>query len=201
VRPLRAPWQRALVVLGVCLVLMPPILALAGLRHDYSVLGPWVIWSFTVLQLAAAYMLAALALRSVIPGRLMSTTVSAGLVCLAVAGQVLTSVLIFERSPVLVPPGQGLRLWAVCLAVTLVLGLLPAIAAFGLGLRGLPLRPRLFGLLCGLSAGLGAEAAWRLHCPFSDLAHIFSAHLGGIASLGLLGFLVGSLWERKSARS
>jgi len=187
-------------VAAACFLLAPIIVVLAGLRTDYSVLGPRLVWSLTLLQLAASYILAAVALRLVIPAQLPSAGLSAGLVSLAILVQALASVMIFDRSQTAAPSGRAFQLWAVCLLITFALGLLPAIVAFGLGVRGLPLRARLFGLMCGLSAGFGAEAAWRLHCPFSDPAHILGAHGGAILALGLLGLLAGALWERMAFR-
>ncbi len=198
VQPLRPPWKRALLVGVSCLVLCVLILVTAGLRTDYRNLQS-VLWSVTLLQLAAAYSLAAPALRLVIPGRLPAAGLLAWLAAAGTAVQLVASALIFRHSPSFPPLGKELTTWVACLSVTVCLGILPAAAAFVLGSRGLPVRARLFGLVCGLSAGLGAEAAWRLHCPISDPLHT-TAHTSAIVFLGIMALIAGAVWERRHVR-
>jgi hypothetical protein len=200
VRPLLRPWQRALLVGVTWLFLATLVVGLGGLRSDYPVLGAPMLWSSTLAQIGVAYALIALALRLVVPAQLpaLSLLLTTGVVALATFTT--TSGLILLHSRVVSSPSDELSHWLACLTITTGLGLAPAVAGFLLGARGLPQRPRLFGLLCGLAAGIGAEAVWRLHCPYSDPEHILGAHGGAILILALLGLLAGRIWERKERR-
>ena len=77
------------------------------------------------------------------------------------------------------------------------LGLPPVLLVLWLLSRGLPLRPKVAGLLAGIGGGLVSEGVYRLHCGMSHPAHVLPWHTGAVLVMGLLGFIAGMWWERR----
>jgi hypothetical protein len=89
--------------------------------------------------------------------------------------------------------------WSLCLLCfrhELLLGLPFLLVISWLAVRALPVRPRTIGLLSGVGGGIVADATFRLICPGSDPTHVMSGHLAPIFVLGVLGYLLGFIWER-----
>jgi len=196
VTPLRPAWQRSLVVLACGLLLAAGLVWALGLRDDSAALGPVALWCFSLLQLAAVYFLFWLILKEGIPASkpsreliwiIFTAAVVLHLAIVLVSNNISTNPLPVDRAPMLA---------AVCLSFVTVLGLPLLLVGFRLVTHGLPDHWGRIGLLVGFSVGLSAEAAWRLHCPYSDWTHILSAHSVAIALLACLGALVGNLWMK-----
>jgi hypothetical protein len=161
-----------------------------GIRFDAPQLGFTLTWGASTLQLLFSLLLIVLALREAIPGTTLSRhavliTFVSGLA--AVIGITWWTWIV---SPTTVEPRANVAVWRICLGGTILLAL-PVLALAGwLVASAFPLRPRLAGALCGLGAGLMADAGWRLFCHFSEPAHVLSAHLGGVLAAGLCGALL-----------
>jgi hypothetical protein len=157
-------------------------------------LGPIALWLFSLLQLVGVYFLCWLILKEGIPG----SKPSIELIWIVFAASIVVHLAIVFVSDNIstnpLPEDQALSLTAVCLSFVTLFGLPLLWVGFHLVTRGLPDHLGRIGLLVGFSAGLAAEAAWRLHCPFSDWTHILSAHSIAIVFLACLGALVGNFW-------
>jgi hypothetical protein len=191
VSPLREPWARALVVLPFAMLLVAYVHFRLGMRPDSGLLGPWVLWGLTGLQVAGGLALFGVALREAVPGRLLSRGQ-----LLAVLGGILfwlmTAVwLTWLRSPAIVPPAKAGIYWRWCSFYPFLYALPLLVVGLLLARRAFPLRPALVGALCGAGAGLIAEAGWRTYCSVSSPAHIADAHLVSIAASAAVGALAG----------
>lgn len=172
-----------------------------GLRDDHHALGvPW-LWGLSAVELLLAAALLGLALRDTIPGRRPSLALL-GAAAAAVAGlHLATSWATFQRSPVAAPAGHEARLWLACFCMELALALPVAFAVAALARRGLVTWPGRVGVVGGLGAGVAGDALWRLHCPYSDLAHVLAAHSGAILAASALGLAVAWSWDRARLRA
>jgi hypothetical protein len=92
-----------------------------------------------------------------------------------------------------------LGLWAICFVVTMVLAAAGFTFAAVLARQGLPLKPVMVGILCGLGTGLAGEAVWRMHCSITAFHHVLAAHTGAVLAMAVAGAFLGSAWARKSA--
>jgi hypothetical protein len=110
------------------------------------------------------------------------------------------SEIMFHASPTRVEPGAALRMTITCFAITLGLGLIPLILILNISRKGLPMKPKVLGFLCGLGSGLAAESVWRLHCPFNSWTHILASHSTAVLATALLGGLAGYCWEKRRLR-
>lgn len=172
-----------------------------GLRADYQALGGLWVWIPSAVELLAAAGLLGLALRETIPARRPSLAAVAAAVGAGGALQLAISWASFARSPVTVPAGQEARLWLVCFSLELALALPVALAAVVLVRRGLVGGPWRVAVAGGLGAGLAGDALWRLHCPYSDLAHVLTAHGGAVLTLALLALAGAFVWDRRRLRA
>jgi hypothetical protein len=170
------------------------------LRRDSEVLGPWMLWGLPLIQLLAAYITVAMALRLSLPGSEVSTSSLAGVALLGVAVHLAISGIVFHLSPIQVEAGRQMHLAIVCFLFTLGLGLIPLIFVRILSLKGLVSRPAILGLACGLGCGLTGEAAWRMHCPYSSWDHVLIAHSGAVLATALLGFILSYSASRRRQR-
>lgn len=200
VRPLGAPSSRALWLLATWVVLMGGILAVFGPRQDIGVLGIWRSVGFSMIEVAFCFMLVIVSLRFSIPA--LAGSLSTAL--LWVAGALLVHFLIswatLGRSAVSPASGHEWRAGLACLSAITALSLAPlALAAF-LMLRGLLMRPILAFVLAGLASGVGAEAAWRLHCTYSNWDHVLTFHSGALVLVPLVAS-VAAVFVGRSARS
>lgn len=197
VRPIIEPWKAALSVVALWCPVVALVLAFLGLRSDHTQLGTVGTWGFAFIQLLVAYLIATVGIRLTIPASnlpmiVLSLAVFSGAVThLAISG------ITFHLSPRGLEPAQFGKVSLVCFLVTFLLGLLPSILLLIFASRGLPIRPLVTGLLCGLGSGLSAEAAWRLHCPYSSPDHVLLAHTGAVISVMLLGSVAGFFWQRR----
>jgi hypothetical protein len=197
VQPLAPPGRRALWLPVLWVLSVGFVLIAFGIRRDYQQLGPWATWGFALAQCLLAYLLAGTGLRLTIPGLNLSKLTLVLFVLVTVAFQFGVFAATFELSPVRVEPGRQWEMAMICLLVTIPLGLLPLAVMSALSVKGVPQRAVAIGLLCGLGGGLAAEAAWRLHCPYSAWGHVLTAHSGGVLALALLGAGLGYYWQRK----
>lgn len=196
VRPLR-PARR----LGVALTLIAVgalgvLWRTVGPRADYEALGGLWVWIPSAVELLAAAGLLGLAVAETIPARRPSLAAVVAAACGAGALQLAISWATFARSPVAVAPGQEARLGLVCFSLELALALPVALAALAVVSRGLVGGPGRVAVAGGLGAGLAGDALWRLHCPYSDLSHVLTAHAGAVVALAVLALAAAVLWDR-----
>jgi hypothetical protein len=170
------------------------VLIAFGIRSDYEQLGWEATWGLALVQVLIAYVLTSTGLRLTIPGSNLSLTPLLLLMVLALGVQLGTFIVTGALSPVAAEMGQGTRLAFVCFFMTGCLALLPLGVVSALSVKGLPQRAVVIGLLCGLGGALSAEAAWRLHCPYSNWEHLLSAHFGGVLAISFLGAGLGYFW-------
>jgi hypothetical protein len=193
VRPLRPPWARALVLAPLALLLLAMLpLVVFPVRTDR--LPVVVSWGASVLQVGLGLVLAALACRQVVPGRWASTRTAVAWLTLGVAGVCAVMAVTWNLSPVRLPDSVWETATLGCLKQSFLDGLpLLAVALVLVG-RGLPARPAGVGALAGLSAGIFADAAWRMVCVVNGPSHILLGHLGAVLLLSLTGSVLLSLW-------
>ncbi|MFZ0428443.1 MAG: NrsF family protein [Acidobacteriota bacterium] len=190
VRPLRPFWRRVLPVAGLWLLLALAVLSVFGLRADHEALGPLGTWLVPALQGLAVAALAVYLYRSIFPGSLPPQGALTGAILAALVTHIF-AVAWTEHLHFNSPADHPLRAGLVCFSFVLLLGL-PLLGGFVWLVRaGLFARPIRIGLLAGLAGGLAAEAAWRLHCPYTNWQHIVFSHTLGalvITALGVLYF-------------
>jgi hypothetical protein len=201
VKPLPQSWKRALWMFPLSLLLMEITLATFHLRTDHAALGPAALWGFCFLQTLAFFVVIMASLQACIPGSIKGPSFLAGIGMTGLTVHLATSWFTFRLSPNWPGPGQALHLGMACMLGIGMLGILALLFGFFLARAGLPLRARSAGLLLGLGGGLAAEAAWRLHCPFSSWNHILLFHSGSIVIITGAGMLLGWLWKRSVSRS
>lgn len=200
IRPVRALapiWKRAMPLILIWLALIGLVVVLAGLRIDSDLLGPWIVWGFPVVQLLAAYVMVALALRLTIPGSSVSASFLAFVALLGIAIHLGISGIVFGLSPTHVEMNREIDVTIFCFVTTLVLSLIPSLFVIFISRQGLTSRPLILGLVCGVGCGLSGEAIWRMHCHYNSWGHILSSHFGAIIAAGLIGFLIGFLSFRR----
>ena len=200
VRPLEPPWRRALILLFLWPFLVGIVLAAFGLRHDYDVLGAGIVWTSTFLETLAAYGIIAFGLRLTIPGSLVPAVFLWSLALMASFIHLIISGIMFHFSATRVKPSAVLSMTFTCFAITFFLGLVALTLILSISRKGLPMRPKSLGFICGLGSGLAAEAAWRIHCPFNSWNHILASHSTAVLATALLGGLVGYCWEKRRIR-
>ncbi len=190
VRALAPIWKRVSPLLLIWVILTVLVLAAFGLRRDSEVLGLWMLYGLPLLQLLAAYVIVAFALRLSLPGSEVSISVLVWIALLGVVVHLAISGIVFHLSPIHVETGRDMHFAIVCFLFTLGLGLIPLIFVHFLSTRGLVSRPAMLGLVCGLGCGLTGEAAWRMHCPYSSWDHVLVAHSGAVLMTVLLAFII-----------
>ena len=189
VRPVAPFWRWISPVAGLWLLLAVAVLAAFGLRGDHQELGDLGTWFFPAVQILAVLGVALYLYQSSMPGSLPPQSALPGVV----AGSLLTHLILVAATQHLHlnSPPDFLRAALVCFGFVLLLGA-PLLAGFiWLVHSGLFARPAQIGLLAGVSGGLAAEAAWRLHCPYTNWQHILFSHTLGalvIAAVGLVWF-------------
>jgi hypothetical protein len=201
VKPLQEPWKRALWLFPVSLLFMEITLAVFHLRPDYADLGPLALWGFCFLQIIACYLVFAASLEVCIPGSARAPIVLGCIGLLGLAIHLVASWRTFQISPNWPNPAHEWRIGAACMSAIGILGILALLFGFFLARAGLPIRARAVGLLLGLGSGLAAEAAWRLHCPYSSWNHILLFHSGTVVIVVAIGLAIGYLWKQKSSHS
>ncbi len=200
VKPLKATWKRAFWLFPISLLYMVVTLAIFHIRHDYANLSPLVLWGFFLLQILVCYLVLAASLEACIPGSVKDPLVLAGIGLMGPGVFFVASWTTFHISPNWPIPGQEWRMGMICMSVIGMFGILALLFGFLLAGAGLPFRAKATGLLLGIGSGLTAEAAWRLHCPFSSWDHILPFHGGTVFLIIVLGIIIGHLWKRKALR-
>jgi hypothetical protein len=201
VKPLAGAWKRGLLLPVLFGLLVGLVLLTFGTRDDYAVLGPWYAWGFVIFQCLAAYTLVTLGLRITIPGLAPPSTILAVLVLLGFGLHYAVSEITFQLSPNSVEDHGYWQLLAVCFSITVGLGLVPLVLFLKLASKGLAQSATTVGFLCGLGSGLCGEAAWRMHCYYTEWGHILPAHTGAILMTALLGAMLGFWWRKRSRNS
>ncbi len=204
VRPSPQPFQLALRMVPLALLVSSAILLAIGPRQDSAILGPLLTWGASAAQFLLAIALVWIAAHESIPvGRLprqivYSAAVVGTLVVLSV------TLLTFSTSPgaatLRVPPRINEVLRAAPWIVDLVCGIGSTLAGGILVLffswvfrNSLATRPTVAGALYGAGAGLAINAGWRIACPFSTPSHALGAHGAAIIATVLLGAFIGRL--------
>jgi hypothetical protein len=194
VTPLASPARRTLPFIPIAFAQLVAAVLVFGLRIDSPQLGFGLTWGASVLQLLLSLSLIVLALREAIPG----TTLSRQALVVSFGAGLVTVLAItwwtWSASPTTIEPRANTVVWRICLGSTILLAL-PVLALAGwLVAHAFPLRPRLAGALCGLAAGLMADAGWRLFCHYSDPTHVFGAHTLAILITTATGSLLCGQW-------
>jgi hypothetical protein len=199
VRPLRRPWERALLLVPAAALAFAAAPGLLGLRSDIAALGPLLSWGASAAQFAMAIALIAAALREAVPGEAMSRP-SARL--LLAAGVVITVALAFATHRVSPEPASRPETfvdWWFCWRGAVLTGAPLVLLAGVLLARGLPMRPGLGGSLAGMGAGAAVDGGWRLYCNYSSPIHVIGSHGGAVLALTVVGLAVGwaaGRWRR-----
>lgn len=199
VTPLRPAWMSALVAIPVALFLLSLVLVVYGLRSDAATIGGWALWGPASLMVGAAYAVLMLALVQRAPESTVSRMWWVALPLLAIGLQLGGSYWTLAHSGL--PGTVSWRTEAMCFGRITALGVPPVILVLWLLSRGLPLRPKVAGLLAGIGGGLVSEGVYRLSCGMSTPAHIVPWHTGAILVMGLFGLIAGMWWERRQLQS
>ena len=189
VRPLGSPWRRSLVLVVWAALSLVVVLLSMGLREDCSTLGAGLSWVPSCTALALGYLLFWFAGRESIPGdgiRPFHAVFWSVVACSAHLG---ISHLTYEKNPLTVPAEGATQIHVMCIAATLIIGTPLILLGITLARRGLLIRPWVAGLLLGVSAGVVADAVWRLHCPYSGPDHFLLAHTGPYLALIVIGLV------------
>ena len=199
VTPLRPAWMSALVAIPVALFLLSLVLVVYGLRSDAAAIGGWALWGPASLMVLASYAVLVLALVQRAPESTVSRMWWVALPLLAIAMQLGGTYWTLAHSG---PPADASwQTEALCFGRISALGVPPVILVLWLLSRGLPLRPKVAGLLAGIGGGLVSESVYRLSCGMSNPAHIVPWHTGAILVMGLFGLIAGMWWERRQLQS
>lgn len=199
VTPLRPAWMSALVAIPVALFLLSLVLVVYGLRSDAAAIGGWALWGPASLMVLAAYAVLMLALVQRAPESTVSRMWWVALPLLAIGMQLGGTYWTLAHSG---PPADvSWQTEAMCFGRISALGVPPVILVLWLLSRGLPLRPKVAGLLAGIGGGLVSESVYRLSCGMSNPAHIVPWHTGAILVMGLFGLIAGMWWERRQLQS
>jgi hypothetical protein len=196
VRPLPPPARRAglLAPLGLLLAASAPLLG--GQRGDLGDYHPLVTWGLTALQSFGGLWLLALGFREAVPGRNVSPRALTFAAALSAVLVVAITSVTNAASPTIVPVGRELQYWVECVAGPMAIGAPFMIVATLMALRAFPTRPAIAGALCGASAGILADAGWRLACWISAPSHIIGSHVLAILALAAAGSLVALAADR-----
>lgn len=204
VRPLLSPGVRALLVALVALTAVPLALGMRGLRPDGQSLGPFLLWIPALVRIAAGAALILLALREGIPGQGAPPLVRAA----ALLGTPILLVLLAEwvaagavgGMPMMMDGAMAGRTPGECFP-RLVMLAAPALLLLGLLLaRAYPLRPVIAATAGALGAGLLADAALHLTCPFTAVSHMLLVHGGAVAALATTAVMAGWVFGRRRLR-
>ena len=199
VKPLKAAWDRALWIFPISLLYVAITLAIFHLRPDYMNLSPLVLLGFFLLQVLACYLVLVALLEACIPGSDKDPLILAGVGLMGSGIFLLASWITFRVSPNWPDPDHEFEMGMACMKIIGMFGILSLLFGFFLARAGRPFRAIATGLLLGLASGLIAEAAWRLHCPFSSWDHILVFHGGTVFLIIVVGMMIGYLWKRNAS--
>lgn len=200
VTPLRPPQTTALVVLPLAILILSVVLLVYGLRDDAGQLGFLPLWGPAGLMVVTAYTVIYFALVQRAPESTVSWPRWVSLIAVAVGIQVGGAYLTLLSAG---PPGMPApsRTEALCFARISLLSVPTILVVLWLLSRGLPLRPRLAGLLAGMGGGFASEGIYRLQCGMSRPEHVLPWHTGAVLVMGVLGLLAGLWWENRTLQS
>jgi hypothetical protein len=195
VRPLASPLQRTLAVVPFAVLLLIAAPFVFNFR-DLTSLGFTWSWGASIVQMIAGLAVIALTLQQAVPGREWSARALAAAIVAVLVLFTLVTLASWAASPV----DLGRRWWtigAICALSSATSALPVVVLAVALVVRAYPLRPLATGAMAGFGAGVIADAGWRLFCHYSEPAHVFAAHFGGVLLASAMGaILVRALWRR-----
>jgi hypothetical protein len=196
VRPLRSPFERALILAILALGLGALALVITSLRADLGKVSWAVAYGPASWELLAGAGVFWLAMRWSVPGsgvKYSRSSVFLGTaMALALAAALAAPHLVSPDHPGLCvgsAPGKGLQ----CAGWQLVIAIPVFLVSLWFILRGATVSSVLAGALAGLGAGLLSDAAIHLHCPAIDPSHTVTWHLGAVALLTSMGALLGKM--------
>jgi hypothetical protein len=198
VRPLRAPFVRALVLIPIAVGIVLAIPGTHFFRSDMAAIGALKAWGFSFGQALAGLVIVAAALRESIPGRGLPRGVVIAMIAIGLAIPASLLVLTAASFDVGPAPGHALQEGATCFRVSALSAIPALIAAAWLAVRALPMRPALAGALYGLGCGLIADAGLRLYCEYTVPEHVLFAHGGAILAVMVVGAAVAKLLPPRS---
>lgn len=201
VRPFQPPGVRLLLVLATALLAGGTLIAIVGLRSDWNVLDPALLWAPAAARVLAGIVLVYLGLREGIPGS--GPTAPARV--LALLGTPVLLILLTEwvardataRSASTSPAMQGVL---GCYPKEMLLALPALVVLVWLLARAYPLRP-VFALAAGaLGAALISDAALHITCSMTAVGHTLFVHGGAVATIGVVASAAGLVLARSRAR-
>lgn len=177
VAPYKAPWKRVLKGYLPWAVALAVIVSLVtGIRTDYAQVGFWWSWGVSSLFLAAAFALAVAAVRESIPAAAVPKIYTFGLFALIMGAQVTAAGLLHAHHPCPAHGNDSLRLTIICSIAICGIAITWGAILVYLMTRGMSSRVDTMMVLAGGATVIAAEALWRLHCPYTDLWHLLTAH-------------------------
>lgn len=198
VRPLPAPWIRAVVWCAIALAAIAAGLAAFGVRSDVVTRAGQVDFVWIALLGFGTTTLAAFAsLVLAVPGAERSPllrTATAGLVGL----WAVTLAYGIARD------GQALgddTHWPICFGRVIAIGFVPTVALLVMLRRAAPLRPRWTGTLALGGATAAGALAIQFICPIDDASHTLAGHLGPVLVMAALGAAAAIALLRPGSRS
>ena len=196
VRPLRSPFERALILAILAAGLGALALVITSLRADLGKVSLAVAYEPAIFEFLAGAGVFWLAMRWSVPGSgtrySRSSAVLGTVMALALAAALSAPHLVSPDHPGLCvgsAPGKGLQ----CAGWQLVIAIPVFLVSLWFILRGATVSSVLAGTLAGLGAGLLSDAAIHLHCPAVDPSHTVTWHLGAVALLTSMGALLGKV--------
>jgi hypothetical protein len=200
VKPSPQPFQLALRMVPLALLVSSVILLVIGPRPDSEILGPLLTWGASAAQFLLAIALIWTAAHEGTPaGRLPRQMVYAAGIGAALV-VVCVTLLTFSTSPA----SRTLHLHGKVLVSPWIMGFACGIGSTVAGgvlvlffswifRNSLAARPTLAGALYGAGAGLAINAGWRIACPVSTPWHALGAHGAAIIATVILGAFIGRL--------
>jgi len=199
VRPLAGPSLRALWLIPVWSLVASLVVTLFGARPDANVLGTWRMLGFSLAQIAVCVALLRDSLQRSIP----AMAAPGAWMILWASGALLVHVVVswstLTVSPLTPSSGQDWSSALACLSAITLMSLAPLLLGAALLLQGLLTRPLPAFALIGLASGLVVEAAWRLHCPYSNWGHVLPFHSGTLLLPVLLALGIATRTGRRAS--
>jgi hypothetical protein len=198
VRPLHPAWRRTLVVATVTAFVLATVLLVLKLqlRSDLAEIPMWLSWGSSFLELIAGVFLVGLALREAIPGAGIPAGGARAALGAGLGFQVLVAVATWMHSQGMLMGDDWIAQSIVCLKRDSTMVLPIFVVTMWLVFRALPLRAPIAGILGGAGSAITGDAITHLLCPMSDLRHVLVWHSGAILGFMLLGWMVGTIWQR-----
>jgi hypothetical protein len=141
----------------------------------------------------AAVIVAAMALRTAIPGRASPPWQRELAVALAVTG---TAMLFLVPTRTDLSLGAFVAVGSGCAWATCAKGVVPWIALWWAVKRGAPGNGSAAGAMVGAAAMLFSFAIMRLDCPLDEPLHLMTWHMGPVVLVTTISALAGALWLR-----